>query len=271
MKELEAQASSCITPLSCTVLLVSGKCNVNIRDSNSNSTILLKVLQMKKSKDLLASIKVLVPFCPNLNHVDSAGNDVLRIATERHYRNDIAMSLITCMPNSPPVSEQALDRLYKKKTALIKFFDAKSYRTARGMLLLGADPSILPKKRKSPLLHDAIRKRQLALVQLILERAPNFTGDLRHELDKHGFHPTLIAVQDKDPYFVRSVMQAYIDFNENLSYVYFLNPKYKKIAKTQRNVFHFWPGTSLLLETIKRGFTEAFMILVRSFEVSTPA
>ena len=247
-----------------TALLISGKCNINIGHHESKQTALLQAVLRKSKDDLQAALKVLCTFGPSLNELDISGSHVLRVCSKRHTKNDAAVSTITTMLNCPPVTTELINELKGKKTLLFHFFDAKSYRTARGLVLLGADLTIHGPK-VDPMLAQALRARRLDVALVVMERAPNFPGNLRHQSDRHGLHPALVAVQDKDPLFVRTFLQAYVHFNESLMNVNV--PNDSVLPKFQMKVMAMHPGNSLLMELVKRGFTEAFFVVKDFYEV----
>jgi hypothetical protein len=246
-------------------LLISGKCNINIAHPETKQPALLQAVLRKSKDDLQAALTVLCTFGPSLNELDMNGDHVLRVCGKRHTKNDAAVSTITTMINSPPVNLELLNELKGKKTFLFHFFDAKSYRTARGLILLGADPTLRGPKVLDPLLAQALRARRLDVALAVMERAPNFSAEVRHEKDRYGLHPALVAVRDRDPLFVRSFLQAYVNFNESLVDV--AVPKDIELPKEEVKTMAMHAGNSLLMELVKRGFTKAFFVVKDFYEV----
>ncbi|EDQ84715.1 uncharacterized protein MONBRDRAFT_29976 [Monosiga brevicollis MX1] len=241
-------------------LLISGRCNINLRVAEGAETALIHALLFKSSYDLHASIKVLTPFCPDLNVRMEDGMHAIKAAVLRHVRANDTLALLLTSTSLPAVQGSILNEPVeiktKSKTPVYWFFDAKSYDATFGLLQLGADPSERAADT-DPMLHRAISARRLDIVLMLLEAASSYKNSgLRHEANRLGFHPLIWTCLDLDPLFVRTVVSAYTRLGEEI-----VDVRVPDVPKFPKGESHMSPNNSLLMELTRRGFVEAAFVL----------
>jgi hypothetical protein len=246
-------------------MLVSGKCNFNLSDQDGAPTALHFAIAKKKGTELAAILRLLTTFQPDLNLILADGNHALRMAVEKHIKQDAVLSLLTTA-DLPPVQADVVNARMPKNnlTLLAHCMQQGSYDSARGLLMLGANPTILPEGAE-PLLITAIKIRRMDLILTLMSVAKNFAeqGDIRAMPGPDGLHPALVAALDLDALFVRTVIESFIYFKVPLAHV--CVPDMERSIPGEE---HMLPGSSLLLELIKRGFCDAALALKDYYQVS---
>eukprot|EP00047_Mylnosiga_fluctuans_P001179 m.216433 g.216433 ORF g.216433 m.216433 type:complete len:2158 (-) comp10153_c1_seq10:1380-7853(-) len=253
------------------LLLMSTKMSVNVRIQDQ-PPVLLTVLDTKAGPDLLACVRLLCAFGPDLN-LKSNGvppkigpESAFDICLRKHLRNPEIFGIVTNTKSPIQVQSAVIDAVdLQHRSIIFRCLEARCYDAVRGLLFLGADPSIVPMARpgKPPpdnCLLTCIRAGHLdigrAVMQAIMEGTNGANSShLLSVPDFQGYHPALLAARRTDPLEVRHWIDLLIKYEIELHTIT-TPPPPKEEAKTGATA-----GSSLMLELVRRGHVEAAMHL----------
>ena len=257
-------------------LLASGHQHIDLRlPSFDGVSALHTALATKTGHDLVASCRVLCAFAPDVNARDSAGLTPLEVCALRHTKNPLACAEVANAHGGELLHDRVLTAVNAKgETLLQQFWAKKCYGAVAGMLSRNADQFALPEAWKSkpkkknteapplPLLfHQAIDLGVLELARPFIDNAIRMRAadssiiDLCKAANHAGIHPALQAAQLTDPLVVRYWIEMFITYKTPLEQV-------RVPASVATNAKAGFTGeTSLLLELVKRGHTQAALAL----------
>ena len=246
---------------------------MNVQCSNGVSA-LVYALENKSGFDLEATCRVLCAFGPDLN-AKSLGKppklgpeSVFDLCLRRLACVPITFGVVTNTVTPREVKHELINAVDASgRSVLLRTMQAKCYDAARGLLYLGADPSLVPPQvgERAPVENCFIQAIQMggvdlgqAMLQAVFETGNGDKGNLLNAPSNTGVHPAILAAARLDPLEVRCWMELFIRFKANLQAAVVTNA-FANQSK-QRNAGTL-AGSSLLLELTRRGHVEAAMLV----------
>lgn len=260
-------------------LLLSGSYNVDMAVPDGDTALLFALKTLKKA-NLVTSLRVLCAFEPKLGTCNVGGEHPLLAAAQLHGKNDKVFGAVACIRDSS-VTQEHLHAVVGDQTLLYLAYNNKCYGAVRGLLSLGADPrnagvsSGTKRAADGPatLLSTAIREGRLDVVCKLLEYADankcveevvHRPPDVQGAGKQYVMHPLFQVLRFQlDPYFVSTLLRHVM----RMTSAKFIAALRVPVWQPTPDQHHMLPGSSLLLELIKRGHGKAAHLLMDFYEV----